>query len=287
MNQSFDDVRRIKHKYEFLCVIGVMMMVTGFLLFIPMGLRGIEGQFFVMGLVVIGSVTLGFAKKHFKKATKGFKEKQLRSMVNDMLPGGTFYADGGFTEDETLRTRIMKRSDRFFSEDMIDATHQGIRLRSADVKLQEVRHSGKSTTVVTTFLGRLHALDFEGDFPTDMIICQPSFFGRFRYNDYSKIDTESMDFNDDLDVYAADGLGAFKVLKPDFMEKLAAFDAHYGDKIAFSFQKNRCYVAINTKEDTFDIRLFRPFDEGCLEEYKNQLSELKTMMAILATAARS
>ena len=71
--------------------------------------------------------------------------------------------------------------------------YEGVKFQAADVKLQDVRSTGKSTTVVTVFLGRVYKFEFNKRFKSNIIINQPSFFNKlFGWN---RIKTESVKFN--------------------------------------------------------------------------------------------
>ena len=67
---------------------------------------------------------------------------------------------------------------------------------------------------------------------------------------------ESIDFNSELKAYTDIDHDAFYILTPHFMEKLLFLDKKYNDKINFSFINNKLYISIDTRRDTFDIKLF-------------------------------
>jgi hypothetical protein len=151
--------------------------------------------------------------------------------------------------------------------------YEGVKFQAADVKLQDVRSTGKSTTVVTVFLGRVYKFEFNKRFKSNIIINQPSFFNKlFGWN---RIKTESVKFNSELSVYSDNEHEAFYILTPHFMEKLYELDRKYQDRITFSFINNHLYIAINTKEDTFDLKMFRELDISIIKKYRNQLTDIK------------
>ena len=63
---------------------------------------------------------------------------------------------------------------------------------------------------------------------------------------------ESVDFNSELKVYSENELDAFYLLTPHFMERLIYMDNKYNDKISFSFQDKKLYMAIDNRIDTFE-----------------------------------
>jgi len=158
-----------------------------------------------------------------------------------------------------------------------------VRFLSADVRLEDVRHTGKTTTVVTTFLGRVYLLEFAKEFPTDLVLLQPT-LGRawgFGSHGYEKVSMESIEFNQELLVLAKDPLSAFEILTPPMMEKLLWLDSEYQDRIGLSIQGKRLWVAVETRRDHFEIQLFKPLPDSFLPDLKNEMETVRGLTSTL------
>ncbi|MBN2504407.1 MAG: DUF3137 domain-containing protein [Bacilli bacterium] len=272
-----------KIKHEKTGRIFLFVIIAAFVLFIPVGVGiGIGGAILMQAVFLFSGIMLGVNQSKFKKLSLSFKNDYLREMIEKIYPNSTFIPEHGFSQEDVYNSLILRKTDRFYSEDYLSGTYNDIPFESADVKLQNVHHSGKSTTVVTVFLGRLYRFQFPRNFATEMIIVQPGFGVNFAYGNYEKIATESVEFNQEYKVYATGELEAFRLLLPQFMERLLDLDQQFKDKISFAFVRNILYVAVNNNVDTLELKMNKPIDEKIFEDFEIQLSAVKTITEIFA-----
>lgn len=274
MNKNLDYFNKMKTKYESMAIIGYIALGICFLLWIPVGAgsRGTAIPILFIGFIG-GGILSGYATRQFKKLSNEFKTIFLPSEIQKIYPNCTYEVNSGFHEEEIYRSKVLKKQDRYYSEDLMLGEFEGVKFKSADVKLQDVRSNGKSTTVVTTFLGRVYRFEFNKQFKSNILINQPNFFSNlFGWN---RVKTESVAFNSELSIYSDNEHDAFYILTPHFMEKLLTLDRKYHDKITFSFQNNQLYIAINTGLDTFDLKMYKRLDLSILNEYQNQLTDIR------------
>jgi uncharacterized membrane protein len=262
-----------KSNYEFSAIMGYVITGICFVMWIPAGMGSPSLLIFVALGFIGGIVLAGFSTNNFKKLSNEFKAKYLAEEIQKIYPGCKYEVEKGFDKEEIYNSKVLSKQDRYFSEDLMTGEYEGVKFQAADVKLQDVRSTGKSTTVVTVFLGRVYKFEFNKRFKSNIIINQPSFFNKlFGWN---RIKTESVKFNSELSVYSDNEHEAFYILTPHFMEKLYELDRKYQDRITFSFINNHLYIAINTKEDTFDLKMFRELDISIIKKYRNQLTDIK------------
>ncbi|MBU1145873.1 MAG: DUF3137 domain-containing protein [Firmicutes bacterium] len=270
-----------KKRYEILALCGYVMIGVGFVLFIPLGMSNPQFLFIVTLLFLSGAIIAGIASKQFKKLSLEYKRIYISKMVQEIYPGSTYRPEIGFEKEEVYHSRILRKADKYFSEDLLEATYKNINFQSADVKLQDVRSNGKTTTVVTVFLGRVYRFDFPKGFKTDMVVLQPGFGAKWGFGSYTEIKTESIEFNQEFNVLAKNELNAFEILTPPFMERLRKLDLKYHDKIVFSFIENKLYVAIKTGVDSLDLKMFRKMDSELTKEFELELEDMKSIIDIL------
>lgn len=272
-NQNLSYFRRKKQLYEGLTITGYILIGLCFLFYIPIGTSNIDLIPLIFIGFISGGLLSGIASNKFKKLSNEFKANYLPQEIKKIYPDSTYELNKGFDKEEIYNSKVLSKQDRYFSEDLITGTYEGVKFQVADVKLQDVRSTGKSTTVVTVFQGQVYKFEFNKPFKSNILINQPSFFKNlFGWN---RVKTESVEFNSELSVYSDNEHEVFYILTPHFMERIYQLDRKYQDKISFSFINNQLYIAINTKKDNFDLRMFRELDLSIIDDYKEQLYDIK------------
>ncbi len=280
---QLEKFKQAKANHERLHKIGLGIVIVAFIMFLPMGAAGGIGLAIMMqGLFVGGGILIAVNQAGFKKLSVRFKHEFLQETVKRTYPGSTYHPEHGFPKDDVYNSGLLRECDRYYSEDYLSGAYRDIAFESADVKLQNVHHNGKSTTVVTVFLGRFYRFEFPSNFATEMLIVQPSLGSGLGYGQYEKIQTESVEFNQEFKVYAADELSAFRILLPQFMEKLLVLDNVFKDKISLAFVKNVLYVAINNNVDWFDLKLNKPIDDKLFAGFQVELDTTKTILDLFS-----
>lgn len=283
--KSLDDYRIELEKYRQKSKTGIILAAIGFILFLPVGAAGFASEmvflpFIMMAVFMGGGIMASVASSKVKNLSNEYKEKYIPSAVESILPGSVFNIHGGFDETELYRSKVLLQADRYSSEDLFMGEYQGVGFKSADVTLKEVRSTGKSTTVVTVFQGRVIRLDFEQPFVTDLCLSQQRFLTTWSFPGYGKIKTESIDFNQAFTIFSKSDLGAFRILKPDFMEKLMDLDQNMKDQISISFLHNRLYIALKTNKDTFDFTLKSGIPDNPLLEINENVELIKDLVEL-------
>ncbi|AIO18159.1 hypothetical protein KQ51_00257 [Candidatus Izimaplasma bacterium HR1] len=279
----FDEVNRKKKGYEKGIVISFVIIGIAFITFIPVGMSGtmpFVNMIFFMG----GGLMSIYFTSQIKKLSNEFKAKYVEPELQKIFPGSEFFFDTGFTEEEVVNTKLLHRQDRFSSEDMIIGNFDGVKFCSSDVHMQDVRKSGKSTTVVTVFQGRIYEFDFNKNFKYNLLLLQK---GQFRpFEGFNKIKMESVVFNSELKVYAKNDHEAFYILTPQFMERLLELDHKYSDKISFSFKNNKLFIAVDNRIDNFDIKAFKIVDSTIFDSYLQEFLDMKEFIVLLKLNSR-
>ena len=281
---SFDEVNSRKKKFEIGIIVGGIMTGLSFILFIPMGMASSGPPFFIMITFMGGAVVAMYCNAQIKKISSEFKKTYVQAELDKVFPGSKFSYDIGFTEQEVVRSNLLSNQDRYKSEDMIVGSFDGVNFRSSDVHQHDVRRSGKHTTVVTVFQGRVYEFDFNKIFKYNLLLLQK---GQYRpFQGFNKVKMESIAFNSELKVYAKDDHEAFYILTPHFMEKLMKLDRKYHDKITFSFLDNKLYIAVDNRVDNFDIKAFSVVNQAFLRSYVEEFEDMKEFITMLNLTSR-
>jgi len=266
-----EELNRKKKQIEKQIIFGVVVIGVSFILFIPtMGVTMIS--FFIGGVLCV------LAQRQFEVISTEFKSTYVKESLHELLPNARFDATDGFYADEVLATHILPETDRFKSEDLLQGKMETVGFRSADLRLENVHHDKNGTHTVTIFKGRIYRMDFPSEFKTDFVVLQPEFGLKWRFSGFDAVETESVDFNESLKVFANDGLVAREIITPPFMERLMELDRLYKDKIGFSFKGNHLYVTINSGIDQFDLRLFHPVSTSYAQELKAEVENVRSIL---------
>jgi hypothetical protein len=276
----FDKINQEKAFYERKMKIGLTISAIAFILFIPAGAAvGPLGAFLMMVPFMGGAIYSGKQSQKIKEISVNFKKEYLEKELVKFFPYSDYKPHDGFKEKEVVYSNLLFERDRYYSEDLIIGSFEGVNFRCSDVKQEDVRKSGKSTRVVTVFHGRFYEFDFHKSFKHDLLLLQPFNFRPF--SGFSKVETESIEFNSELKIYAKDDHEAFFILTPDFMEKIRYLDKKYLDKISFSFKDNKLFIAIDSRKDYFDIKTYKKVDESLIKEYQEEFQDIRDFITVL------
>ncbi len=169
--------------------------------------------------------------------------------------------------------QVMVAGDRYSSNDYLTATYKNINFAQADVHTEEKRtrrdaNGHIETYYVTIFRGRFFIFDFNRNFDFAMQVRTKSFpraitpRGANPNLKFHKLETESIDFNQDFEIYGQDGVDAFYILDPAFIEKLHNLYHTVGCELAMTFMDSKLYIAANNHKDAFEApNPKKPLDE--------------------------
>lgn len=266
-------------KRKRICIIGCVI-IFGIILIISLALTGSFSSFgtrranivfslflaipFSMFFLLIYNAIVFFthpAKQSLATYRAAYKSYMIYSSLTQVFTNLKYYPDQGMPAP-VVRT-VMTTADRYHSNDFITATYKDINFAQADVHTEEKRESTDSnghrhTTYTTVFKGRFLIFDFKRDFSFRLQLVGKKFYGARltqplgNKTKFSKIKTESHEFNKQFTIYAQDGFEAFYILDPAFIEKIQEIGTFYKNDIMFAFIDKKLYVAVNDGNDSFE-----------------------------------
>lgn len=247
-----EELNKRKRVYDKLKVIGILFLVICVIsTAVIRKEQSVILLFVTIVFGIIGGILLYKAEKGIKSISMEFKDTYIRQEIKKLLPNATYDPIRGIGGNEIEKSNLIKLHNRYNSEDLIEGTYKDVGYKFSDVHVVDVRSSGKTTTRVTTFKGRVYRFEFNKTFRSNVFLLQP---GQFRpFSGYEKIKMESSEFNSEFKIYSDNEHDAFYILTPHFMEKLLELDRIYYDKIGFSFLNNQLYIAVDSRTDSFDV----------------------------------
>lgn len=222
----------------------------------------------VVCLIIIGIST----RKTGKEFKEAYKNYFVFSSLENIFTNIKYNHESGMDPD--IVRRVMTTGNRFRSNDLMFATYKGINFTQADVHTEDKKTSTDSdghtrTYYVTIFRGRFLIFDFNRNFNFNLQVSSKNFPGEVLPRDpkkqlkFSKIKTESGEFNKYFQIYGQDGVDTFYILDPAFMEKIQNLYLNLGKGICLTFMDGKVYIALNSGKDSFEAPSpLKPLDEA-------------------------
>ncbi len=270
---NLQEIKRKKAQYEVFLLLSYLMMFVS--IFFIMTFR-----YYAFAFILLGSFLSMIPRKKIKALSQSFKEHYVKEMLNKMIPDCTYNPTSGFDKDTVYASLILKREDRFHSEDLITGTLDGKHFECADVHLQDVRSTGKSTTVVTVFRGLFFIIDSKKDYKAGTYIMPNHTLFFSMMNNLKKMEMEYIKFNQAFDVFGADEVETFELIKPRFMERILDFYLE-NNKIRLGFQNNKIYISIDKRKDMFDLKPFFPVDSMFFDEIETDIQLIRELLNLI------
>ncbi|MBR3132122.1 DUF3137 domain-containing protein [Candidatus Saccharibacteria bacterium] len=176
-----------------------------------------------------------------------------------------FFTDLDYNHDNSLDKKLLEETgliytgDIYKSNDLVKGKYKNNAFIQADVEITDVREERDkdghvNTRYITVFKGRYLIFEFPKKFDFKMIVShQNDLINSIKAKrGWSKIETESPDFNARFSVYAEDGFEAFYILDPAFIDNLDKLGQKYNNKLSLYFFGNKLYVGLNDNNDAFE-----------------------------------
>lgn len=187
-----------------------------------------------------------------------YKDAFVREPLANNFDNVFYDPKGGFDEKTIEGFQLCMMGNRYWSEDYIHASYQGVDFEVAEVNVRQVRESENNTSSETYFEGRMMAFNF----PNKLVSSVSVFSNKFKYRALSrreaketKVELESIEFNNLFDVFSQSQQDAFYLITPHFMERLQILAGKY-ESIAMSVVGNRVILAFNEPgKNVFDANI--------------------------------
>lgn len=251
-----------------------LTILSGILLLILLGTGNESFQSFIVPLVfgIVGFIVSSAIKN---SVSKEFKKTFVPALIKEMYPDSTYEPEHGIALNVVLEPGFFRYPDRYFLEDFISATYDGIPFAMSDFTLQEEHTTTDSkgntrTTYETYANGRFMVFDFKRDFKEVVKITEPKYI--YNTKGLEKVETESLEFNDKFTVRTSNPLTAFYVLTPQMQLKILEFEKKFKGSIYLAFMYGKLYVAICDSVSILDVKVGKKTVEELKEIIISQLN---------------
>jgi hypothetical protein len=144
---------------------------------------------------------------------------------------------------------------------------------SYDMHVTHTQSSGKSSHTVTDFLGKLYVIDIE--LATKFIVKEARW--SVGYRDFSKFETEVIDFNKLFNCYVLNEFEAQKIFTPSNIKQLYELCSSDYDKTMLLYDK-KLYVFIYNSKRNFEG--IENNEKAIIEDYKAQRKAVEDYIKI-------
>ena len=262
--------------------IGFGCILIGFLMF--MGNPGVGMFLFIGGMVVliVVSATIG------KNFTRAYKEVVCKDVIEKIFDVEEYMPEVGFDEDFVRSTYLISTGNRYSSDDYIRGYYQGCDFMRSDVCMQDVRHSGKTTTTVTLFKGSWTVISFPKKISSYLMIREKEFLsggrpgGIFSNAPYTeKVKFEDIDFNNRFEVYAEDEHDAFYVLTPQMIERIKELEFMEDGRMTIGIIDQKVHVLFDNGQNAMEPSLWNEVSEKDFERIEDEMRKIVQIMELL------
>jgi hypothetical protein len=164
-----------------------------------------------------------------------------------------------------LTLAFLAKYERIYDDDFVRRHYCGIPVMFSDVRLVEDSHYNSETKKTEEhetelFKGHWLVANFDLELAARPLTVME------RYSGSDSIQMESEAFNSKFSVFCADEHKTFDILTPHFMERLIAVDDAADGKSYFHFAKKRLQIAVETRRNLFEAKIFKAPDVNARRE---------------------
>lgn len=213
---------------------------------------------FIIGMAISIYLSIFWATSKYKIYVSKYKNEIVKSSLESVFANVVFEPEKCFDKEFIAQTFMIPIGNVFKGDDKVTAEYKGVQFTRCDLTVQNVTSTGKSTSVVTYFMGQWIVLDFHKKIETNLQIREREFnsaakgFGLFsRAPKMEYVKTESIDFNKKFAVFAEDPHSAFYIITPHFMEVLFKLQAAIDGQFILGFVGGLLHIAIHTNQNVF------------------------------------
>lgn len=269
----FDELnkRLISAKKQFLYP-GMLLLITGFIgtfLFME-----VVGPVLILN-IIIGFVLLIVYSSKASAVSKEFKQVFVAALIESEFDHVRYSIEGKLSKQAFYKYEFGLSGNIYKTNDHIEASYKGIQFSLCDVLLQQRTRSGKTTHTVTRFQGPVLSIRLNKSQPGKLQVLESSRLTWF--DDYDKVEMESIAFNKTFNVYSTNEILAFYILTPHFMEKLMKVERENPGKLYFTFINGYLNIGLYNRKDNFEIAGKTISDETLLL-FKSQIRKIKEII---------
>lgn len=213
-----------------------------------------------------------------------FKREVIGKTVTFLHPDLSYEHTRCIDKNTYHRSKLYLYSiNRYNGEDQVSGTLGKTSIRFCELHTQDVRKSGKNTTVVTIFRGLFFIADFNKKFVGETFVLPDTaesafgslgtFFQKMNMSRPALVKLEDVEFEKAFAVYGTDQVEARYILSPALMQRITGFRNKTRKKISMSFIDSSVFIGIPVSKNLFEAPTFSTLvNYSMIAEYYSYLA---------------
>lgn len=242
----------------------------------------------IMPVILIACVVRGKLPNRYRNL---YKESLVKEIAGELFENLSYDPNRGYKKDEIKDTRLMKIGNVFESEDLMTGMYRGVKFSRADLRIENIQSTGKSTTRIEYFRGSWLMVASDKKIRGSLQIMSNGirFADKYKEGFFSggenrrhKIESEDVDFNREFRIMASDDADAFYVLTPRMMQDLKALKRALGCEIMVAWIGGRIHVAVYSHKNSLEPPVWSELHlEDERRKIEKDLCDVRTVVDIL------
>lgn len=234
-------------------------------------------------LVAFIAYQIQFGSKLTEKKNR-FKREVIGKMITSLGENLTYDHNRCIDKSTYNKSKLyLDNISRYNGDDLVSGMVGKTAIRFCELHTQQVRQSGKSTTVVTIFHGLFFIADFNKKFTGETFVLPDmaesafgswgTMFQKLNFARPKLVKLEDIEFEKAFAVYGTDQVEARYILSTALMQRILEFKKRTGRQISMSFIDSHVYIGIPVNKNLFEVSLFSSLlDFKMLSEYYHYLA---------------
>jgi len=208
---------------------------------------------------------------------KIFVEDELKKTFENV----DYQPNRGFTKKDVLKLGLSKEGNSYTSEDYLSASYKGVNFKIADVIVKQI----EDRTEKTYFKGRMMFFDIPNKKVAQVLVFSDTFKNRpqseIKCYD-SKVELESIQFNENFDVYSENEQDAFYFLTPLLIDRLLQLQEKC-ESISINVKGSRVTIGLNEPfNNAFDSNAIGHLsDEAEIAKVHKDIEDIKNIISVI------
>ena len=232
------------------------------------------------------AVLIGFAvyagfyfplRKPIEKTKEEIHKTFIMDACSEIFENVQHSFEPGLNQDLLDNSRLIKKGNIYYSNDLVTASYQGISFQMSDVLIrEECINDVMMSETITIFRGQWFI--FKLDYRSTAYLRVSDAVSPVIPREWEKIELENNVFNDLFHVYASHAEEAKKILTEQAMEKVLEIKSQLKDELVIGIVGDELHLAINSNNYLFDYKTW----EKSGEPYQKELiSRLRLLVSIV------
>lgn len=278
------DVNKYTRKRKTAIALAILLWVFSLLMIIigvPISLSGVFAAIFLPLSLIVTIVSYAYCIK----IAKYYKQIIVRDAFK--VYNFDYYCrqDGlkqksipyNIEEDEFYSLSFFNKTsgNTYYTNDLVVGEYENVSFRSVDVYCYYVVNTGKTTTIVKLFKGRVYAFNLQSDNNFKLVIREESdTLNSISDKSLEEIEFESIDANKKFNFYTNDKHLAFYYIKPNIIENLLKLENYFKGKLFVTIVNGSLYVGKDDDVDSFELKIDTTY-EALHEEIEDEIDFIK------------